>query len=317
MKKFILPIIAILLTGCASSNPSTSSSTASSFNANGKYARGELVYTYDSSNRVLNLEKGIDIVINQLSDHKIVYKADQDNNRCFEFDETTVDVEKWALVDVYISDIDCDNVIDLGVNLRKSGSSDIKNRALFYSFAKKTVIYEVNENYNEATFDSYVLNVNEEKELIIEQYDKKKFVSIYPLKYGRFLNNQKQEMSLEWATYDFRIYNIEPYMTNSVVEKTKTHIDGRWGYTVSKDVSYTLSVYADAVGDINDLFNQYREGNFFEVSYSKDFVSQLEVTERGGDHIYTTYTISFGQTGTTEVFFTMAHYSVSVKFTIA
>ena len=214
------------------------------------------------------------------------------------------------------TNIDCDSSLDVCVNLQQSGSSGIKKRVVIYSLKKKNVIYEANENYSEASFDSYELKVNEEEELIVEQYDKKKNVSSYPLKYGRFLNNYNQEMSLEWANYDLKVYNIEPDMTDSAVQKTRTRVNGKWAFTVSKDTSYNLMVYADLVGDFNERFNEYRDANFYALSYKADFYSQLEAIERGGNYVYTTYAITFSKTGTTELIFTMLGYSEAIIFTV-
>ena len=75
-------------------------------------------------------------------------------------------------------------------------------------------------------------------------------------------------------------------------------------------------VYADLVGDFNERFNEYRDANFYTLSYKADFYSQLEAIDRGGNYVYTTYAITFSKTGTTELIFTMLGYSEAVIFTV-
>ena len=314
MKKlYFLSLAALLLTACAS-NPS---SNASSTGFDGKYAKGELIYTFEQKTPASHENEEIEITVEQLKDHKLIYKIDRENNdRYLKLDDYEMNLNKYALNNVFVSDIDCDSSLDVCVNLQQSGSSDIKKRVAIYSLKKKNVIYEANENYSEASFDSYELKVNEEKELIVEQYNKNKNVSIYPLKYGRFLNNYNQEMSLEWANYDLKVYSIEPNMTDSATQKTRTRVNGKWAFTVSRDTSYNLMVYADLVGDFNERFNEYRDANFYTLSYKADFYSQLEAIDRGGNYVYTTYAITFSKTGTTELIFTMLGYSEAIIFTV-
>ena len=318
-KSYFLSLVALLLTGCAG-NPSSNGSSlnpSSSTGFDGKYSKGELVYTFEQKTPVSHENEEIEITVEQLKDHKLTYKIDRENNDHYlKFDDYEMNLNKFALINAFVGDIDCDSSLDVCVNLKLSASSGIKKRVVIYSLKKKSIIYEANENYSEASFDSYELKVNEEKELIVEQYDKKKNVSIYPLKYGRFLNNYNQEMSLEWANYDLKVYNIEPDMTDPATQKTRTRINGKWGFTVSKDTSYSLMVFADLVGDFNERFNEYHDANFFALSYKADFYSQLEAVERGGNYVYTRYAITFSKTGTTELIFTMLGYSEAVIFTV-
>ena len=294
----------------SSNNPS-----ATSFEFDSKYAKGELAFAYNTKGHSSQLSDGLEIEIEQLKNHRILYKR-MSSQYYFYFDEDEINIERWQLNNVFVGDIDCDGSSDICINLEQSGSSYHYYRILVYSFEKKNIIYEINKKVEAESWNYYILKTNEEDDLIVEDYDSKKYVSIYPLKYGRFLNNHIQEISLEWKDYSFRVYNIEPYLSDSTAGNTKTHVDGKWGFTVSKDTSYDLLVFADLVGDINDTFEQYRENNYFDVSYDESFISQFSIALVAGNYVYTQYSVTFSKTGTTTMTFSMAGYSVSIEFII-
>lgn len=328
MKKYcFLSIVVLLLAACTSTpsfdnsssdysfDSSSSNHSTTSFEFDNKYAKGELAFTYSANEHSSKLNDGLEIIVEQLKNHKIVYKRISSEYYLY-FDEDAINIEKWQLSNVFVGDIDCDGSLDVCINLEQSGSSYHYYRILFYCFKTKSIIYEVNRKVDGESWNYYILKTNEEDELIIEEYDNKKFVSIYPLKYGRFVNNHNQEISLEWKDYSFKVYNIEPYLSNATANNTKTNVDGKWGFTVSKDASYYLLVFADLVGDINDTFEHYRERNYFDFSYDENYVNQFSIAIVAMDYVYVEYSVEFNKVGTTTMTFSMANYSVTVEFII-
>ena len=70
-KSYFLSLVALLLTGCAG-NPSSNGSSlnpSSSTGFDGKYSKGELVYTFEQNTPVSHENEEIEITVEQLKDH--------------------------------------------------------------------------------------------------------------------------------------------------------------------------------------------------------------------------------------------------------
>ena len=92
MKKlYFLSLAALLLAACAS-NPS---SNASSTGFDGKYAKGELIYTFEQKTPASHENEEIEITVEQLKDHKLIYKIDRENNdRYLKLDDYEMNLNK-------------------------------------------------------------------------------------------------------------------------------------------------------------------------------------------------------------------------------